>query len=203
MPTIPPDTRASLILRLPNARDAAAWDEFETLYRPVIYRAARRSGLQPADAEDCVQEVLCAVASAVSRWLEREDRGPFRSWLFRITRNNAIDFLTRRKHRAWSTGGSAATAELARLPEASDPASDWDIECRREVYSRASAIVREKVSEKTWEAFHRTTVLDQGVAAVASQLDMSPGSVYIARCRVMNRLQEIVDQMKESFFDEV
>ena len=56
MPTSSPETRASLILRLQNPDDVAAWDEFVGLYRPVLYRVARGRGFQAADADNLVQE---------------------------------------------------------------------------------------------------------------------------------------------------
>ena len=37
-----PETRESLILRLPSAKDADAWQEFIALYEPLIIRFARR-----------------------------------------------------------------------------------------------------------------------------------------------------------------
>ena len=80
-----------------------AWDEFAEIYAPVVYRSARRQGLQSADADDVVQEVLAAVAQSVTQWLQRDDQGLFRKWPMRIARNTAIDFLTRRKHRAGPT----------------------------------------------------------------------------------------------------
>ncbi len=80
----PPETRASLILRLPNAADVAAWDELVAIYGPLVFRLAVRQGLQPADADDLVQEVFSAVARSVSQWLDRQDRGSFRAWLLRI-----------------------------------------------------------------------------------------------------------------------
>lgn len=52
-----PDTRVSLILRLPDAGDAEAWNEFVGLYRPLIFSLARRGGLQPADAEELTQRL--------------------------------------------------------------------------------------------------------------------------------------------------
>ena len=88
----PPETRASLILRLQDAADIVAWDEFAEIYAPVVFRSARRMGLQEADAEDVVQEVLAAVAVSVAKWIQREDHGPFRAWLVRIARNTSIDF---------------------------------------------------------------------------------------------------------------
>src|SRR5438477_521039 len=93
----PPDTRASLIVRLPNAADARAWDEFLAIYGPLVYHLARRRGLQPADADDVVQEVLAAVSRSVEAWIARADRGQFRAWLLTIARNLAINALTRGK----------------------------------------------------------------------------------------------------------
>ena len=37
-----PETRESLILRLPTAADAQAWREFIDLYEPLILRFAKR-----------------------------------------------------------------------------------------------------------------------------------------------------------------
>jgi len=91
MPPSPPETRASLILRLPNAADSAAWEEVVQVYGPVVFRMARKQGLQGADADDLVQEVFTAVAKQVEQWLWRSDRGPLRAWVLRIARNIAVN----------------------------------------------------------------------------------------------------------------
>jgi RNA polymerase sigma-70 factor (ECF subfamily) len=74
-------TRASLILRLQDAEDMAAWDEFAKIYGPVVFNVATSRGFQAADADNLVQEVFLAVASSISNWLQRDDRGSFRAWL--------------------------------------------------------------------------------------------------------------------------
>lgn len=58
-----PDTRISLILRLPRSADGAAWREFVELYEPLILRFARARGLQSNDAQELVQRVFVAVAA--------------------------------------------------------------------------------------------------------------------------------------------
>jgi hypothetical protein len=45
-----PATRASLLVRLRDARDGAAWTGFVDLYAPLVYGYARKVGLQDADA---------------------------------------------------------------------------------------------------------------------------------------------------------
>ena len=197
MPTLP-ETRASLMLRLPDAADAVAWDEFVSLYGPLVYRLARRQGLQPADADDLVQEVFAAVARSIEQWLGEAGRGPFRAWLFRIARNITINFLTRPKHQRLGTGDSrvAWILEQQRAP-ADDGSNGFDLEYRRETFRRAAERVREAVSETTWQAFWLTSVAGRPVAEVAHQLGMSVGSVYIARSRVMARLRDVVRQWEE------
>ena len=63
-----PETRESLIARLPDHADRGAWHEFVELYEPLIYGIGRRHGLQPADASDLVQDVLVAVANSIERF---------------------------------------------------------------------------------------------------------------------------------------
>ena len=63
----PPPTRPSLLVRLRDPRDQAAWTQFITLYGPLVYGYARKQGLQDADAADLSQEVLGTIARAVGR----------------------------------------------------------------------------------------------------------------------------------------
>jgi len=196
MPSLP-ETRASLILRLPDAADALAWDEFTAVYAPLVYRLARRRGLQPADADDLVQEVLTAVTRSVDGWLANSGRGPFRAWLLTIARNLTINQLTRAKTRSLGTGDSEVARCLAQHAFNGQPDNEFDLEYRREVFRWAAERVRAAVTEKTWDAFWQSSVEEQPVEAVAKQLGMSVGSVYIAKSRVMARLREIVQRMEK------
>lgn len=193
----PPETRASLILRLPDAADVAAWDEVLTIYGPLVYRLALRQGLQQTDAEDLVQEVFTAIARSVSKWLERTDRGKFRAWLLRIARNTAINLLTRRPKGAIGAGGDDAVRSLAEIPHPSPELSNqFDLAYRRDVFRWAAQRVQESVTEPTWQAFWLTQVEGRPIADAARQVEMSVGAVYVARSPVMTRLRELVSQLE-------
>ena len=190
-------TRASLILRLKDAEDVAAWDEFAAIYAPVIFRVATSRGFQAADAENLVQEVFLAVANSVANWLERDDRGRFRAWLLRIARNESIDMLTERATRPLGRDGSTADRVLANLPARDEFSSALDLEYERAVFYWAAEEARALVSEQTWDAFWLTSIDGLSVTEVAERLKIRPGNVYVSRSRMMSRIKQLVEKYKD------
>ena len=197
MPVSPPETRATLILRLRNADDVAAWDEFVMVYGPVIYRAARRRGLQPADAEDVVQQVLLKVAESVTNWLERSQRGPFRAWLLTIARNEAVNLLTLRATRRLGEDGEAALQKMRALPVYGEISALIELEYERAVFRWAADCVKQDVARHTWRAFWLTHVNGLSIPEAAKKLNTRPGNIHFARSRVMARIKELVRRHEE------
>jgi RNA polymerase sigma factor (sigma-70 family) len=190
------ETRNSLLLRLPDKADVDAWEQFVSIYQPLVFRLARSKGFQDADANDIVQEVMVAVSKAIHRWDQDPSKGRFRDWLFKIARNLMINFLTRRKHLPLGQGGS----ELVRLlnervdpsPADSESSREFDLEYRRELYLIAARQVQSDVRPTTWEAFQRTSIEAMPIKEAASRLGMSEGAIVVARCRVLARLRDAV-----------
>lgn len=192
--TSTPATRHSLILRLRNRDDADAWHDFVNIYEPVIYRVAIQRQMQHADAMELVQRVLLAVARAIERFQPDSGRAKFRTWLHRITHNEFCrEYHAARKHTA--SGDSAVQMMLnelpARLCATEDRASDdFTVEYRRAIFRWAAERVRQQVKPTTWQAFWRTSVDNISVEDVARETGLSVGAVYVARSRVMARLQK-------------
>ena len=78
-----------------------------------------------------------------------------------------------------------------------EPESEYDQEYRRELFRWAAKRACEEIADRTWQAFWLSTVEERPIATVAKQLQMSIGSVYIARSRVMARLQLLVRRFEE------
>ncbi|MEZ6094556.1 MAG: sigma-70 family RNA polymerase sigma factor [Pirellulaceae bacterium] len=191
-------TRASLLLRLRNAEDVAAWDDFMSIYSPVIYRVALKRGLQPADAENLVQEVITAVSISLEHWLERIDRGGFRAWLFTIARNESIKMMTHRTTRPMAHGGTDAGEILNKIPAKSDLTRELDLEYDRSIFQWAARQVEKKVDATNWQAFWMTAIDNVSVDDAARRLNIETGQVYCARSRVMAKIKNLVQQYKDS-----
>ncbi len=195
--TFSPTTRASLLLRLADPQDHEAWVEFVSLYEPVAYRLLRRHGLQDADALEVMQELFMAVSRSIDRWDPARERGSFRGWLGRVTRNLVINWLKQRARRETVTGGSDLYDMLKTLPaHAEQETIEFDHELRRAVFHRAAERVRLQVQPATWQAFWETAVLGTSPAAAAKKLGMQPGAVRVAKCRVLVRLREAIQALE-------
>jgi RNA polymerase sigma-70 factor (ECF subfamily) len=191
-----PATRHTLIAKLRDPADAAAWREFLALYEPLVYRLARHKGLQDADARDLCQEVVRAVARAIDRWEPDPAKGSFRGWLFTIARNLTINFLTRRDRHARGSGDTDVLAVLDAVPAADPGASAaFDAEYRKRLFRWAADQVQDEFAAKTWQAFWRTGVENRPVTEVAAELGMTAGAVYVARSRVLARLRQRIQQL--------
>ncbi len=191
-----PETRESLIIQVKDPENRAAWEQFVSLYRPVIFRTALARGLQEADAQDLAQQVLLAVASAIGDWQQRDESTRFRHWLRTVTRNAIVNALTRGA-KGQAVGGSSIQELLAQHPPAEEETEsliDW--EYRRQLYRRAARIVRADVHADTWRAFELTVIDGVSNRTAAEQLGKSIGTIYTARCRVMQRLRAEIAEME-------
>jgi len=192
-----PSTRYSLLLRIKDAQNHAAWVEFTEIYEPLVYRLARSKGLQDADACNLCQEAFQAVAKSARDWTPEAHPGSFRGWLFRVARNLIVDCFRQQRRQTRGTGNSDIQRLLENLPTSRDEHGNTiEIEYRRHLLHVAARSVETEFSESTWQAFWRSAVLSREVAEVATELGMSPGAVYIARSRVVARLCRRVKEIE-------
>ncbi len=191
-------TRASLLARLADPEDRAAWQQFVELYGRLVYAFARKRGLQDADAADLTQEVFAALAGGAGRWRYDARRGSFRAWLFGITRKKIAQLLGRRGQ-AVGSGDTDANRRLADEPgREPDLEESWEREYQDQLFRVAAETVAAGVSEKTWRAFWGTAVDGRPAAEVGAELGLSVGAVYVARSRVLARLTERVRELRDA-----
>ncbi len=198
MTVLDPETRASLIARICDRKDDAAWTEFVTIYLPVIERFVHRKGLQHADTAEVVQEVLSRVAQSIETWDQNQPQSTFRGWLYRITRNLTIDFLRKKKVERAKSGGQQDCLEEVACPMKSDSLEFRD-EFERELFQWAAAKVKPLFKPANWQAFWSSTVEGKPIEDVAHSLGLDCSAVYVARSRIMSKLAKLIqDRMQET-----
>jgi RNA polymerase sigma factor (sigma-70 family) len=192
-----PLTRASLLVQLREGDNTDAWHEFVRLYGPVVYGFARKRGLQDADAADLMQDVMRSVSSAIGRLDYDRSQGTFRGWLFTITRNKVFNFLSARRIRPQAAGDTSTNMVLNNHPESVDGAETWELDYQRRLAAIAMEQIQPEFQPTTWRAFWLTAVDGQGAAEVSRELNLSAGAVYVAKSRVLARLKQEVEVLRQ------
>src|SRR5262245_3136167 len=92
-------TAVSLLSRVRDPSDHAAWREFDERYRLLLLRFCWRPGIHRLDAEDIVQEVFTSLTKALPQFTYDPQRGRFRDYLYRSLRNVIFEWARRPERR--------------------------------------------------------------------------------------------------------
>lgn len=183
----PLETRKSLIVRLKNEQNESAWRDFVCVYEGFLTRFVRRQGVPERHVPDVTQQILLTIAKSIEGWSDDGHSASFRRWLATVSRNVVIRFMSRERKQAGGVGGSDLIDALQGVEDRPD-----EQQVRRyqhELIVWAAQEVRHEFLESSWWAFWKTLVDGEPVEAVARELGVSPGGVYMSRSRIMARIR--------------
>jgi RNA polymerase sigma-70 factor (ECF subfamily) len=187
-----PTTRATLLERVRDREDAAAWEQFFELYAPLLEGYARSSGLAAADAEEVRDQCLAAIVGRIGAFRYDRAKGSFKGWLFRIARDRVVDVLRRARE------GQPDTAAFAALPDHGEqPDEAWAREWRREHVRFALAEVRREEEPQLRERMD--LLLDESLPArdIAARTGWNENQVYKARARLLAKVRAALRRLGE------
>jgi len=187
-----PPTRGSLLVRLRDSGDQAAWRQFVEIYAPLIFGFFRKKGVQDADAADLTQDVLAAVARALRDFEYDPRKGSFRGWLFTAVRHRLQRFCESRP--VQGAGGTTALEQLQQLP-LPDEEPAWQQDYERRLFHWAADQVRPTVAETTWQAFWQTAIEGKDPKDVGKALGLAVAAVYMAKSRMLAKLKAIIREV--------
>jgi RNA polymerase sigma factor (sigma-70 family) len=188
-------TRPSLLMRLRDSADDSAWRTFVGTYAPFIYHWCIRKGLQDADAADVSQETLLQVARSVRTFAYQPERGRFRDWLGLIVRRRLSRFREQQ-----GRGAVVDSAEAEQALEQADAApadAEWKAEFNAQVLRVALEQIRPEFEAATWKVFEQTWLAGRSANEAAAAAGLSVSAAYVAKHRVLKRLQEQVLHLAE------
>jgi RNA polymerase sigma-70 factor (ECF subfamily) len=183
------ETRLSLLARVRDLGDGRSWDEFDAIYRPLIFGYLRSMGLKEQDAHDLTQEVFCRLTNILPTFELDRRRGRFRTYLWRLTYNMLVDSARRRAVRdraedEWVRRFSEVDeTESRRLEEA------WTIQHRKRILEVVLPLVREETSRTAWACFEARLVQRRPAAELAAKLGISTNAVYVYASRVLQEVR--------------
>jgi len=171
--------------------DERAFDELVRRFQGKVFATAYRIAGNREDALDVSQEVFLKVHRKIDTWEARG--GGLLPWLVRLTANQAIDLLRRRKRfrhvpleeAIAAEGGGAAFSRT----EQQVRAGEIDVRVRR-------ALAR--LSESQRNVFMLRHYEGLPLADIAEALGCTTGSVKVHLFRALRRLQKELKDLRES-----
>jgi RNA polymerase sigma-70 factor (ECF subfamily) len=195
LPTAETATSRSLLLQVKDGQPAA-WERLTALYAPLVYQWCRGMHLAEQDMPDVFQEVFRSVASHIQDFHTDRPGDSFRHWLRAITRNKVRDHFRRQSRQAQAAGGTDAQIYFSQLVapgadlEGAEGGEAHDEEGEiRQLLRGALEQVREQVHPQTWQAFWKVVVEGKTPEEAGAELAMRPGTVRVAKSRVLSRLR--------------
>ena len=179
-------TRPSVLAR---ARDGDA-GEFARIYSPLIYRMARRRGLDEHDAEDLMQQMMLELLRLLPRFRYDRSKGTFKGFLKKMTGNRAVDLYRRKKPLIDPT----AAEEIAGDDDSTD--EEFDREWQKAHLLAALDAIRAQVKPSTFQSFQLFALEGWPIEKVAATLGLSRNQVSQNKRRVIQRLRAQVEEQE-------
>src|SRR5262245_36131817 len=152
--------------------------------------------LAEQDMPDVFQQVFQSVAAHIQGFHRDRPGDTFRNWLRAITRNKVRDHFRRSARQAQAAGGTDAQIYFSQVaaprgdPEEVDEGNARDEEEEiRQLLHGALEQIRAQVHPQTWQAFWKVVVEGKTPEEAGEELGMRPGTVRVAKSRVLSRLR--------------
>ena len=189
-------TTSTLLTRLNDFDDNAAWTRFAGRFRQPLVAFARSLGLGAGDAEDVAQESLLAFAQAYRAGEYEIGKGRLSRWLFGIAYRKALDARRERARREAKIGvGVGASSFWEDVPDEQAATTLWDVTWERTLLAQCLDQVRREVEPLTFRAFELAGLEQRPAPDVAAELGVPVKLVYNAKHRVLKRVRELREEL--------
>ena len=140
------------------------------------------------------QQILLTIAKSIDGWKDDGNGASFRRWLSTVSRNVVIRFMSRERKHAGGVGGSDLVHQLQNVED--KPDARHIHQYQHELIVWAAEQVRHEFLETSWLAFWATVIEERTVEDVAAELNVTPGSIYMSRSRIMARIRTKVAEVE-------
>ncbi|WDE98582.1 sigma-70 family RNA polymerase sigma factor [Lentisphaera profundi] len=190
-------TRLTLLKKIQDKNDEAAWEEFIEIYKNYIYAIIRKVGVPQDDIEDIMQRIMIKIWTQLPK-MDTDEIRRFRSYLGKICQNAIFDFIKIKTTQAQRMENIASNPEASSLktmdlPEINEIAQqEWEQHLSNLAFENIST----QFSGHAIEAFKMSM---EGLSSedIAEKLGIKSHSVYRLRSRVKERLIQEVRRLRQ------
>ncbi|HVP11127.1 MAG TPA: sigma-70 family RNA polymerase sigma factor [Phycisphaerae bacterium] len=178
-------TRPSLLIRVRNRQDQAAWYEFDSIYRPMLLRFGLARGLNANEAEEVAQQCLAAMTQYIEGFDYDPAKGRFKGWLRTMVHNRIRNLL--RDHRE----GQADSQDFKRSQDREQsPDELFDKVWRQEHLKHCLRLIQKEVEESTFKVFVACVIEEQPVEKICGAFGMTANQVHAIKSRMLKRIRQ-------------
>ena len=181
-----PSTHKSLLERVLSGEEIAR-SEFYDRYKGIIRAVGSLYHFSEDEQDDLVQRVMVKFFANAKTFVYREGLVKFRTYLARIIRSEAVDYIR--------SNVARQNAEERAVPPSieDDPfEKEFMTEWRKAVLAEALEELRSRVKFKTYQAFQLYGLQNRPAKDVAALLEVSEHQVHVAKSRCAELLKEII-----------
>jgi len=165
--------------------DSSAFGSLYDRYQPMIYRFIAVKVGRREDAEDITHQVFMSAWQSIAGY--RDLGHPFSSWLYRIARNQVIDYYRARKQDV-----SLETLDVESIAGAA--VSQIDLSAKLDLEKTIGAVHRLKPDYQ--DVILMRFVEDLSIEETARAMKRSQGAVKLLQHRAIKELQRLLEGKK-------
>ncbi len=184
-------TRVTLLERIKNPANNAAWVEFDAIYRPMLFRFAQARGLSHADAEDIVQGCMGAISDHITTFEYDPSKGRFKGWLRAMVNNRWRNHLRGRREQPVDSRDLRALEYQDESPE-----ETFDRVWTQEHLRYALRAILTEVDNSTACAYRAYVINKESVQHICDTYGMTANQLYKIKWRLTQRLREKMQELE-------
>ena len=192
-------TRASLLARVKNLEDHASWQDFFDTYWKLIYAVSIKRGLNATEADDVVQETMCAAMKHMPQFKYDRNVGTFKTWLLTMVRWRIADQFRKRApiKNLPATARLDSSEALNDVPDQQDFDAIWTQQWEQALFDAAIVKTRRKVDPVKFQIFDLLIKERMSPTQVAESFSMSVSAVYLVKHRITEDIKAEVERLKQ------
>lgn len=177
-----------------KAMDNAAWDEFVSIYGPIVYRLAKKRGLDQEQGAEIFQRVCVKLFQWIPQFDYNPQRGRFRSLILKFAINEIRPF-----QRQLARGPRATTPEIEENLADAETEQWWESVETSRFLQIALEKLAEELNERDYAVFIALVLAGKKPAAVAEEFQLQRNHVDGIKFKAIRRLRRIAEELRDEW----